>query len=147
MVAPTEDPFQPASSSSSSSSSSCPLVAPRTEKKKQKTKSHLTWKLKSPLTSVRDGKGQQWIQKSYEEQAAEGHPVHDAARSPSGRLLWRTSDTPHSGIARFIYHPLTSYVPSKKIRMNLLAREAERQSLCIDVIFQSNNSIIKYRAL
>ena len=34
------------------------------------------------------------------------------------------------------YHPLQK----KKKEMNLLARKAEKQSLCIDVIFQSSNS-------
>lgn len=41
---------------------------------------------------------------------------------------------PHSVISDYIYDPMTHITPSKKL--NLLAMEAKRQSLCIDVIFQ-----------
>ena len=36
--------------------------------------------------------------------------------------------------------PMTSYHPLPKNQIDLLAVEAKRQSLCIDVIFQGNNS-------
>lgn len=103
--------------------------------------SHLTWKLKRPFTSVRDGKRQEWIQEPYEEQAAEGHPVHDDGKksgwvsAPENFRLSSLRDCPFYLSSCDLIRPL-----QKKKKMNLLAREAERQSLCIDVIFQSNNS-------
>lgn len=79
--------------------------------------SHLTWKPKSLCTNVSDRKGQEWVQESEEEQATEGQPIHDdGERSCWPSALENFRLPPHWGIARFIYHPVTSNVPSKKIK-------------------------------
>lgn len=124
----TEEPFYPESPSSS-------WVPPRTDKH-----SRLTWKLRSLLPSVRGGKGQEWVQESHEEQAAEGQPVHDdgekscRASAQENFRLSSLRDCP------FYLSSCDLRCPLQKNKMNLLAREAKRQSLCIDVIFQSSNS-------
>lgn len=76
--------------------------------------SYLTWQLRRPFTSVRDGKGQEWIQESYEEQAAEGYPVHDDGGKPGWESAAENFRLSSLRIAHFIYHPVTSSSPPKK---------------------------------
>lgn len=100
-----------------------------------------SWRDLSPVSVT--GKDRSGFRSPMKSRQQKGTLSMMSGRSLAGCLLGRTSDSPRWGIAHFIYHPVTSYVPSKKKKKkkkNLLAQEAERQSLCIDVIFQSNNS-------
>lgn len=67
--------------------------------------------------------------------------MHDCGEAKSPGLCpgALSACSSQSVVTKHIYHPMTSYHPLQK-NVNVLAVAAERQSLCVDVIFQSNNS-------